>query len=259
MSDATLAVVAGTTATAAIDGISAAGADPELRRHTPSADLEIVADGRTAPESVVPVSPSGCPTPAVVTRAVRELVGFEFVGIDAGLAVPTHPTDATVLDADAAPGGDVRDPEPVPDAAAIFERARGLAPEAMGVRTGASDGDEPSRAAYHAAAPVPPRAAIPPYTSARRRRSATASSLASSSPVMRSTQRTPPPPLSVPTVFGGRCRDGVRAVCSRYPHSSRTEQDRPSEETDAAAAAPRAVGRGRRVAGSNRRVRSPTG
>ncbi|EMA61126.1 nicotinate-nucleotide--dimethylbenzimidazole phosphoribosyltransferase [Halorubrum lipolyticum] len=131
MTDVTLAVVAGTTATAAIDGISAAGADPELRRHTPSADLEIVADGRPAPDSAVPVSPAGCPTPAVVTRAVREIVGFDFVGVDAGLAVPTDPTDATLLDAGAAPGGDVRDPEPVPDAAAIFKRARGLVPEVV--------------------------------------------------------------------------------------------------------------------------------
>ena len=132
MTDVTLAVVAGTTATAAIDGISAAGADPELRRRTPTADLEIVADGRPASGSAVPVSPSGCPTPAVVTRAVREFVGFEFVGIDAGLAVPTAPTGTPVLDAGAAPGGDVRDSEPVPDAAAVFEQARGLAPTERG-------------------------------------------------------------------------------------------------------------------------------
>jgi len=142
VTDVTLAVVAGTTATAAIDGISAAGADPELREHTPSADLEIVADGRPAPDSAVPVSPSGCPTPAVVTRAVRELVGFEFVGIDAGLAVPTAPTGAPVLDAGAAPGGDVRDPEPVPDAAAIFERARGMVPAAVEGRSDAPDGGD---------------------------------------------------------------------------------------------------------------------
>jgi len=101
VTDVTLAVVAGTTATAAIDGISAAGADPELRKHTPSADIEIVADGRPAPDSVVP-SPLGLSDPAVVTRAVRELVGFEFVGVDAGLAVPTAPTGGRVLDAGAA-------------------------------------------------------------------------------------------------------------------------------------------------------------
>ena len=142
MTDVALAVVAGTTATAAIDGISAAGADPELRRHTSSADLEIVADGRPAPDSAVPVSPAGCPTPAVVTRAVRELVGFDFVGVDAGLAVPTTPTEASVLDAGAPPGGDVRDPEPVPDAAAVFKRARRLAPEIVEARTDGPDGDD---------------------------------------------------------------------------------------------------------------------
>ncbi|WP_123619859.1 nicotinate-nucleotide--dimethylbenzimidazole phosphoribosyltransferase [Halorubrum sp. CSM-61] len=147
MTEVILAVVAGTTETAAVDGISAAGADPELRRHTPSADLEIVADGRPAPGSAVPVSPSGCPTPAVVTRAARELVGFDFVGVDAGLAVPTAPSKAPVLDAGAAPGGDVRDPEPVPDAAGIFEAARGLAAEAArggeANASGGSDGSDP--------------------------------------------------------------------------------------------------------------------
>ena len=129
MSGVTLVVVAGTTETAAIDGISAAGAEPELRAHTPTADLEIVADGRPAPSSPVPVSPSGCPTPAVITRAVRKLVGFDLVGIDAGLTVSTQ---SSTLDADAEPGGDVRDTEPVPRAAAVFERARSMATEAVG-------------------------------------------------------------------------------------------------------------------------------
>ena len=136
MSAPTLVVVAGTTATAAIDGISAAGADPQLRTQTPSADLEIVADGRSAPDSPVPVSPSGCPTPAVVTRAVRELVGFDAVGVDAGLAAPT--AAAPVLDSGATPGGDVRDPEPVPDAAAVFKKARSMATDVAGANPDAS-------------------------------------------------------------------------------------------------------------------------
>jgi len=87
-----MVVVAGTTATAAIDGISAAGADPDLRTQTPSADLEIVETGRPAPDSPVPVSPTGCPTPAVVTRAVRELLGpdsLPVAAVDAGLDAPT--------------------------------------------------------------------------------------------------------------------------------------------------------------------------
>ncbi len=55
--------------------------------HTPSADAEILKYGR--PVSVVPVSPSGCPTPAVITRAVRELVEFDPIVIDAGTASTT--------------------------------------------------------------------------------------------------------------------------------------------------------------------------
>ena len=142
MIDATLAVVAGATETAAIEGISAAGADPTLRRHTPSADLEIVADGRPGADSPVPVSPSGCPTPAVVTRAVRELVDLGFVGVDAGLAVPTATASASMLDANASPGGDVRTAEPVPDAAAVFERGRELAGEIADAPSAAGDPGE---------------------------------------------------------------------------------------------------------------------
>ncbi|ELZ34149.1 nicotinate-nucleotide--dimethylbenzimidazole phosphoribosyltransferase [Halorubrum distributum] len=148
MGEVRLVVVAGTTETAAIDGISAAGADPELRVHTPSADLEIVEAGRPAPGSPVPVSPSGCPTPAVVTRAVRELLGPESLPVeflDAGLDAPSA---ATVRDVGASPGGDLRDPEPVPEAAAVFERARSLAPELAGfgdeVGPGSDRGDEPA-------------------------------------------------------------------------------------------------------------------
>ena len=118
------ALVAGATETAAIDGISAAGADPALMAHTSSADAEILAYGRPVRAPVVPVSPSGCPTPAVVTRAVRECVGFESVVVDAGLA---EPTGAPTVDVGAARGGDVRDPEPAPDAGSIFADARRFA------------------------------------------------------------------------------------------------------------------------------------
>ncbi|MGB9965111.1 nicotinate-nucleotide--dimethylbenzimidazole phosphoribosyltransferase [Halobacterium hubeiense] len=124
MSDAPetlFALVAGATETAGIDGISAAGADPALMAHTPSADAEILAYGRPVRAPVVPVSPSGCPTPAVVTRAVRERVGFESIVVDAGLA---EPTGAPTVDVGASRGGDVRDPEPVPDAGRVFADAR---------------------------------------------------------------------------------------------------------------------------------------
>lgn len=116
-------VVVGSTRTAAIDGISAAGADPELMRHTPAADAEIVEYGRPISALKMPVSPTGCPTPAVVTRAVHELVRPDVLVVDAGLETPTvAPT--TVVGTE--PGADIRDSEPVPQANDVFETAREL-------------------------------------------------------------------------------------------------------------------------------------
>jgi len=111
----------GTTQTARIDGISAAGADPEVMVHTPSADAEIVTYGEPIRAPVVPVSPTGCPTPAVVTRAVRDVLGFEVTVVDAGLAEPTGAPTVTV---GARPGSDIRDPDPVSTAPGAFAAAR---------------------------------------------------------------------------------------------------------------------------------------
>ena len=83
-----LLLCAGTTRTAEIDGISAAGADPEQMAQTPSADSEILAYGRPVRSPVVPVSPTGCPTPAIVTRAVVERLGVDTTVVDGGLAEP---------------------------------------------------------------------------------------------------------------------------------------------------------------------------
>lgn len=121
--DERVVIGAGTTRTARIEGISAAGADPEVMVHTPSADVEIVAYGRPVRAPVVPVSPSGCPTPAVVTRAVRERLGFDVTVLDAGLA---RPTGAPTVAVGADPGGDIRDPDPVPAAPEAWRRAREL-------------------------------------------------------------------------------------------------------------------------------------
>jgi len=111
----------GTTQTARIDGISAAGADPDIMVHTPSADAEIVAYGEPIRAPVVPVSPTGCPTPAVVTRAVRDVLGFDLTVVDAGLAEPTGAPTVTV---GARAGSDIREPDPVSTAPGAFAAAR---------------------------------------------------------------------------------------------------------------------------------------
>lgn len=119
-----LVVVGGSTLTAGIDGISAAGANRDAMLHTPSADLEILEYGDVTLAPAVPVSPSGCPTPAVVTRAVRELVGFDVTPLDAGLA---RSSAAPTVDLGDGPGGDVREEEPVANAGELFESAREFA------------------------------------------------------------------------------------------------------------------------------------
>lgn len=115
------ALVTGSTRTAGIEGISAAGADPALMAHTPSADAEILEYGRPVRAPVVPVSPTGCPTPAVVTRAVRERASFQSVVLDAGLA---ERTGAPTVDLSASPGRDIREPVAVPEADRVFANAR---------------------------------------------------------------------------------------------------------------------------------------
>lgn len=116
-----LLLAAGTTETARIDGISAAGADPTLLAHTPAADAELLAFGDVVRAPTVPASPTGCPTPALVTRAARDVLGFEATTVDAGLAVETG---APTVDIKAEPGADVREEVAVPDAGEIASRAR---------------------------------------------------------------------------------------------------------------------------------------
>ncbi|WP_237561012.1 nicotinate-nucleotide--dimethylbenzimidazole phosphoribosyltransferase [Halococcus sediminicola] len=116
-------LVAGTTETAHIEGISAARADPDLMAHTPSADLEIVEYGQPVQAPVIPMSPTGCPTPAVITRAVRELIEFDTLALDTGLV---RPTSAPTVALEAMPGRDIRHPRPVDSAMDTFEAARQL-------------------------------------------------------------------------------------------------------------------------------------
>ncbi|MEF8807490.1 nicotinate-nucleotide--dimethylbenzimidazole phosphoribosyltransferase [Natronomonas sp.] len=116
-----LVLCAGSTRTAAIDGISAAGADADLMAHTPSADAEILTYGAPVRAPVVPVSPTGCPTPAVITRAVVDRLGIDTTIVDGGLAEPTGAPTVTV---GARVGDDIRERDPVSSAPGAFAAAR---------------------------------------------------------------------------------------------------------------------------------------
>jgi len=113
----------GSTRTATIEGISAAGADPEAVLQTPSADAELVAYGRPISGLPVPVSPSGCPSPALVTRAVRELIEFDLLVIDSGLSGRTA---APTVAVGSEPGADIREDVALRAACSIYDASREL-------------------------------------------------------------------------------------------------------------------------------------
>lgn len=75
------------TETCEIPGITVAGANPDLVKYTPPADAEFLYHGRPRCIDVIPATPDGKPTPAVITRAALRSAGIPLVVVDAGSKV----------------------------------------------------------------------------------------------------------------------------------------------------------------------------
>jgi uncharacterized protein (TIGR00303 family) len=111
------------TETAKIPGISAAGKSPELTDFTPAADAELVETGYAISINEPAMTPSGAPTPAVLTRASMLLTGIPCIFINSGLRIrPQIPT----IDLNCRPGGDIRKGKAVVDAHDIYRKSRDL-------------------------------------------------------------------------------------------------------------------------------------
>jgi uncharacterized protein (TIGR00303 family) len=111
------------TETAKIPNISAAGKSPELTDYTPAADAELVETGNAISINEPAMTPSGAPSPAVLTRASMLLTGIPCIFINSGLRVrPMIPT----IDLNARPGGDIRKGHAVIDAIDIYKKSRAL-------------------------------------------------------------------------------------------------------------------------------------
>ncbi len=74
------------TKTCEIEGITQAGI-PGLIHLTPTLDAEFVDSGRLFSLDNIAETPTGVPTPAIITRAVRQLTGFAFEVLDLGMAI----------------------------------------------------------------------------------------------------------------------------------------------------------------------------
>jgi uncharacterized protein (TIGR00303 family) len=111
----------GTTETAKIPGISAAGKYPELTDYTPPADVELLLLGRCRCIAGVPVTPEGIPTPALITMSALRLANIPTLVVSGGLKVnPNVP----FLDLGGRPGGDIRAGKAVDNAEDVLQRAR---------------------------------------------------------------------------------------------------------------------------------------
>lgn len=77
-------LVIGSTETALIPGISAAGQNTEQLKYTPALDADFLVCKKEEFKRNLPVSPSGIPSPVILTKAVVELLDLEVSIIDVG-------------------------------------------------------------------------------------------------------------------------------------------------------------------------------
>jgi uncharacterized protein (TIGR00303 family) len=106
-----------------VPGISGAGPSPEKTLLTPVLDSELIACGRITSMPFLPNTPTGCPTPASITRAVMELTGLSPLFINAGLV---HAPTVPCLDVYGTPGQDPRFHDAVPDATGLFRKGQSV-------------------------------------------------------------------------------------------------------------------------------------
>jgi len=110
-------LVIGTTETAKIPGISAAGKNPSITDYTPAADAEYILLERCMVIDGVPVTPEGIPTPALITRSALRLADIPSLIVNSGARIkPKVP----VVDLGGCSGEDIRSGRAVECAYELF-------------------------------------------------------------------------------------------------------------------------------------------
>ncbi len=111
----------GTTETAKIPGISAAGKYPEFTDYTPPADVELLLLGKCKCISGVPVTPEGIPTPALITMSALKLADIPALVVASGLRINPH---IPFVDLGGKPGRDIRTGKAVENTEEVIQRAK---------------------------------------------------------------------------------------------------------------------------------------
>jgi len=112
--------VIGVTETAKIQGISAAGANPEITDYTPPADVELLQLGKCKCIPGVPVTPDGIPTPALITMSALKLADIATLVVSAGLKIMPH---LPFVELGGSPGRDIREGNALENAKEVMNRA----------------------------------------------------------------------------------------------------------------------------------------
>lgn len=113
--------ILGNTALSTVPGISGAGPSPEKTLLTPILDAELIAKGEVTSMPTRSDTPTGCPTPASITRAILELLQVPSFFINAGLV---HRPTVPCFDVYGEPGADPRSGRAVPSAAELYEKGK---------------------------------------------------------------------------------------------------------------------------------------
>ncbi|MDD1695271.1 MAG: TIGR00303 family protein [Methanoregula sp.] len=103
--------ILGNTLLSTVPGVSGAGATPEKTLLTPVLDAELITWGAIKSYPIRPDTPTGCPTPASITRAMMDLCGIQPLFINAGLS---HKPTVPCLDVYGEVGQDPRLSDAVP-------------------------------------------------------------------------------------------------------------------------------------------------
>lgn len=112
-------IVLANTLLSTVPGISGAGPTPQRTVFTPNLDAELVLNGVIASQPHKPNTPTGCPTPATITRAMMILTGLTPLFVNAGLV---HRPVIPCLDVYGSPGLDPRVTDAVPMAEVLYRR-----------------------------------------------------------------------------------------------------------------------------------------
>jgi uncharacterized protein (TIGR00303 family) len=113
--------VIGVTETAKINGISAAGENPKITDYTPPADVELLHFGKCKCIPGVPVTPTGIPTPALITMSALKLADIPTLAVSAGLKVEPH---VPFVELGGNPGRDIRTGRALDNAKEVLGRAK---------------------------------------------------------------------------------------------------------------------------------------